>query len=568
MRCAIVDLSAYDWEGDKPLRRPIHESVIYEMHVGGFTRSLGATVSSPGTFAGLIEKIPYLQALGITAVELLPVFEFDDTDTTLGPAGQLLRNYWGYSTVAFFSPHARYAGDRCDRSHLDAFRDAVKALHRAGIEVILDVVFNHTDEGNHQGPTYSFKGIDNRTFYLLDPNNLALYANYSGVGNTFNANHPVPQKLIVDCLRFWVEEAHVDGFRFDEGSILARGEDGTPLPHPPVIWQIELDDALADTKVIAEAWDAAGLYQVGHFPGDRWGEWNGQYRDDIRRFLKGDPGLVGAVASRLGGSADIYQARGQTPGNSINFVTVHDGFTLNDMVSYSDKHNAANGEGNQDGIDNNYSWNCGVEGPTADADVNTLRLRQIKNALTILMLSRGVPMMLGGDEIRRTQRGNNNAYNQDNEISWFDWALVESNRDLLRYVRGIIAFRRAHPALWQPYFYTGETNDRGLADITWHGTTLYRPGLDDPLGRSLACTIAGFGDSPDLHVMMNMFWERLDFEVPAAPGRQWRVAINTFAASPQDLYETRSGPAVAAVTCPVEARSIVVLESTEAATIA
>jgi glycogen operon protein len=568
MRCAIVDLAAYDWEGDKPLRRPIHESVIYEMHVGGFTRSPSARVSSPGTFAGLIEKIPYLQALGITAVELLPVFEFDDTETTLGPAGQPLRNYWGYSTMAFFSPHGRYGGNPRRQSPLDAFRDAVKALHRAGIEVVLDVVFNHTDEGNHQGPIYSFKGIDNRTFYLLDPNNPALYANYSGVGNTFNANHPVSQKLIVDCLRFWVEEAHVDGFRFDEGSILARGEDGMPLRHPPVIWQIELDDALADTKVIAEAWDAAGLYQVGHFPGDRWGEWNGQYRDDIRRFLKGDPGLVGAVASRLGGSADIYQARGQTPGNSINFVTVHDGFTLNDLVSYSDKHNEANGEGNQDGINNNYSWNCGVEGPTADAEVNGLRLRQIKNALTILMLSRGVPMMLGGDELRRTQGGNNNAYNQDNELSWFDWALVESNRDLLRYVRGIIAFRRAHPALWQPYFYTGETNDRGLADITWHGTALYRPGFDDPLGRCLACTIAGFGDSPDLHVMMNMFWERLDFEVPAAPGRKWRLAIDTFAASPRDLHDTRSGPPVTAVTCPVEARSIVVLVSTEAATIA
>ena len=283
---------------------------------------------------------------------------------SVNPAGDPIRNYWGYSTVGFFSPHSGYCVQRNGVSHINEFRDLVKALHKAGIEVILDVVFNHTDEGNELGPTHSFRGIDNRTFYLLDPNHPATYLNYSGVGNTFNANHPLPQKFIVDCLRYWVEEMHVDGFRFDEGSILARGEDGTPLAHPPVIWQIELDDALADTKVIAEAWDAAGLYQVGHFPGDRWAEWNGRYRDDVRRFVKGDPGLTGAIASRLGGSADIYQGRGQTPENSINFVTVHDGFTLNDLVSYNDKHNEANGEGNRDGINENLSWNCGVEGPT------------------------------------------------------------------------------------------------------------------------------------------------------------------------------------------------------------
>jgi glycogen operon protein len=347
MRCAVVDTAGYDWEGDRPLKRPFHDSIIYEVHVGGFTRSPTSGVRQPGTFAGMIEKIPYLQALGITAVELLPVCEFDDSEASLSPAGEPLRNYWGYSTVGFFSPHSGYCVNQDAATHVNEFRDLVKALHKAGIEVILDVVFNHTDEGNELGPTESFRGLDNRSFYLHDPDHPGVYANFSGVGNTVNANHPLAQKLIVDCLRYWVQEMHVDGFRFDEGSILARGEDGAPLVHPPVIWQIELDDAFADTKLIAEAWDAAGLYQVGHFPGDRWAEWNGRYRDDVRRFVKGDPGLTGAIASRLAGSADIYQGRGQSPENSINFLTVHDGFTLNDLVSYNDKHNEANGEGNR-----------------------------------------------------------------------------------------------------------------------------------------------------------------------------------------------------------------------------
>ncbi len=534
LRCGIVD-PTYDWEGDQPLDRPSHETIIYELHVGGFTRSPSSGVARPGTFAGLIEKIPYLQALGITAVELLPIFEFDDAT-----------NYWGYSTIGFFCAHSGYG------AHPNEFRDLVKALHKAGIEVILDIVFNHTDEGNENGPTESFRGIDNRTFYLLDPQNPASYLNYSGCGNTFNANHPLPQKLIVDCLRYWVEEMHVDGFRFDEGSILARGEDGQPLVHPPVIWQIELDDALADTKMIAEAWDAAGLYQVGHFPGDRWAEWNGRYRDEIRRFVKGDPGLIGLVAERLGGSADVYEARGQRPINSINFVTVHDGFTMNDLVSYDAKHNEANGEGNRDGIENNYSWNCGVEGPTDDPAVDALRLRQIKNLMLMLLLSRGVPMLLAGDEVRRTQRGNNNPYNQNNETSWFDWTLVERHADLLAFVRRAIAFRRAHPALSRPRFYTGMPDDRGVPDIVWHGTRLHSPGFDDPEARALACTIQGVDGTPDLHVMMNMFWEPLEFDVP--PG-SWAIALNTFAGADPRVANT----------CQVQARSIVVLEVQSAA---
>ena len=362
MRCTIVDPATYDWEGDRPLKRPLHESIIYEMHVGGFTRSPSAGVRFPGTFAAVVEKIPYLQALGITAVELLPVCDFDDTDTAVNASGEVLRNFWGYNTVAFFSPHAGYCVEPDAATRLTAFRDMVKALHRAGIEVILDVVFNHTGEGDETGPTYSFRGIDNRTFYLLDPNSPERYANYSGVGNTVNANHPVTQKLILDCLRYWVQDMHVDGFRFDLASTLARGEDGQPMVRPPVLWNIELDDVLADSKLIVEAWDAGGLYQVGRFPGDRWAEWNGQYRDDVRRFVKGDPGFTGAVAARLAGSADLYQARRQSPENSINYVTAHDGFTLNDLVSYNRKHNEANGEGNRDGADENFSWNCGVEG--------------------------------------------------------------------------------------------------------------------------------------------------------------------------------------------------------------
>ena len=561
MRCAIADPGAYDWERDQPLKRPICESIIYELHVGGFTRSPTSGAAHPGTFAAIAEKIPYLQALGVTAVELLPVFEFDDSPTATGPAGNVLRNYWGYSTVGFFSPHSGYCTEPDDPAGITEFRDMVKALHRAGIEVLLDVVFNHTDEGDELGPTQSFRGIDNRTFYLLDPSNPARYLDYSGTGNTFNANHPIPQKFIVDCLRYWVQEMHVDGFRFDEGSILARGEDGTPLTHPPVIWQIELDDALADSKMIAEAWDAAGLYQVGHFPGDRWAEWNGRFRDEVRQFVKGDPGMLSRVASRIGGSADIYQQRGQTPENSINFITVHDGFTLADAVSYEEKHNEANGEGNRDGIDNNLTWNCGVEGPTVDPEINRLRERQSRNFLAILMLSRGVPMLLAGDEVRRTQGGNNNAYNQDNETSWVDWTLASANRGLLSFVQRLTAFRKAHPALSRPYFYRGEQNERGLRDITWHGTTLDAPGFDDPEGRALAFTIAGFNGSADLHVMMNMYWEPLTFEIPVVPGRRWHAVIDTSAESPLDIADLDAPTPFVEGTCRVGARTIVVLRN-------
>ncbi len=376
-----------------------------------------------------------------------------------------------------------------------------------------------------------------------------------------NCNHPIMQKFIIECLRYWVREMHVDGFRFDLGSVLARGEDGAPLVHPPVVWQIELDETLAESKVIAEAWDAAGLYQIGRFPGDRWAEWNGRYRDDVRRFVKGEPGLVGAVASRIAGSADLYERHGELPINSINYVASHDGFTLNDLISYNEKHNDANGEGNRDGQNDNLSWNCGVEGETPDPAIEALRSRQARNFAVILMLSRGVPMILMGDEVRRTQKGNNNAYCQDNETSWLDWDLVEKNRDLLRFWRRMVRFRKRHSTLTCGHFFSGEVNERGLADVAWHGCRLNQPGWDDPDARVLALTLGEFRDEPDLHVMLNMYWDRLDFEVPAVPGRQWYKAVDTAAPPPRDIFEPGEEPLLADDTCPVAGRSIVVLTS-------
>lgn len=561
MRSVVIDSSGYDWEGDRPLARPMEDTIVYELHVRGFTRSPSSAVGHPGTFSGVVEKIPYLKTLGVTAVELLPVFDFDETDVLRTVDGAPLTNYWGYSTLGFFAPQSAYCVAPEIGAHLREFRDMVKALHHAGIEVILDVVFNHTDEGNHQGPVFSFKGIDNRVHYLLVPADRQYYCDYSGCGNTFNCNHPVAQKLIVDALRYWVREAHVDGFRFDEGSILSRGEDGTPAAHPPVIWQIELDDELANSKVIAEAWDAAGLYQVGHFPGDRWAEWNGRYRDDIRRFVKGDPGQIGAAAGRLAGSADIYQARGQLPVNSINFITCHDGFTLRDLVSYDAKHNEANGEGNRDGIDDNLSWNCGAEGDTTDPAVDALRARQIKNFATVLLLSRGVPMFAAGDEIGRTQRGNNNAYCQDNEISWLDWSLLDTRGDLFRFWARMIEFRKRHAVVRSRQFFTGAATARGLPDVAWHGCRLNSPGWSDPNARALGMTLGGVGDDPDIHVMLNMFWDRLDFDIPKVGGRRWFRVIDTAQPSPRDFVDPGHEVAVEGDVCSVEGRSIVALIS-------
>jgi glycogen operon protein len=562
MRSVVVDTSDYDWEGDKPLNRPMRETIVYEMHVGGFTRSPSAGVAQPGTFAAVVEKIPYLKELGVTAVELLPVFAFDETEVKqMSPNGDPLRNYWGYDPISFFAPQGSYCVSPETGSHLDEFRDMVKALHKAGLEVILDVVFNHTTEGNHQGPTINFRGLDNGIYYHLVPGDGAYYMDYSGCGNTLNCNHPVVDRMILDTLQFWVREMHVDGFRFDEGSILARAEDGTPMAHPPVVWHIELSRTLADTKVIAEAWDAAGLYQIGYYPGYRWAEWNGRYRDDLRRFLRGDPGLVGAVASRLAGSADLYQASGHLPINSINFINCHDGFTLNDLVSYNAKHNEANGEGNRDGSNDNLSWNGGVEGDTDDPEVERLRERRVKNFAAILMLSQGVPMFVAGDEVRRTQRGNNNAYGQDNPISWFDWTLREKNGAVFRFFKEMIAFRKRHPSLQRGSFFTGEVNGRGLPDITWHGCQLGAPGWNDPGSRVLAFTMGGAEEDADLHVMLNMDDQALEFDLPTVQGRAWHRAVDTSLPSKADIAEPEGEVVVTGDVYLVNARSVVVLVS-------
>jgi len=562
-RCVVVDQS-YDWEGDQPLNRRMSETIVYEMHVGGFTKSPTSGVAHPGTYEGVIEKIPYLKELGITAVELLPVFDFDpsEIDKPNPAGGPNLSNYWGYSTVSFFAPHSRYCVSPSSGSHLREFRDMVKALHKAGIEVILDVVFNHTSEGNHDGPTINFKGFGNSTYYYLWPPDHQFYMDFSGCGNTLNCNHPIPEKLIIECLEYWHSEMHVDGFRFDEGSILSRGPDGAPMDYPPVLWHIELSEELADCKIIAEAWDAAGLFQIGYFPGFRWAEWNGLYRDTVRRFVRGDRGLVGLVASRIAGSADIYERTGRLAVNSINFITCHDGFTLNDVVSYNHKHNEANGEGNRDGQDENFSWNSGFEGETDDLAVEGLRRRQIKNFAAILLLSQGVPMITYGDEVRRTQHGNNNAYCQDSELSWFDWSLVDKNRDLLRFFQRMIALRRASGQLHRVRFERGEVNERGLHDIEWHGCQLRSPGFGDPSSGVLAVTIGNMvGPGPDLHIVLNMEDQELDFEVPPMIGRSWYRLVDTSLSSPADFCDPGEEVAVAGNSIKAAARSVVVLIS-------
>jgi glycogen operon protein len=553
MKSVVADVSSYDWEGDAHPRRPFAETIVYEMHVRGFTGhpSSGVAPDRRGTYAGLIEKVPYLKDLGITAVELLPVFQFDPQSA---PAGR--PNYWGYQPVSFFAPHHAFASARGHTRVLDEFRDMVKALHRAGIEVILDVVFNHTGEGGVDGPTFCFRGLANDVYYLLQEGDRSRYPDYSGCGNTLNANHPIVRRLIQDSLRYWVTVMHVDGFRFDLASILARDESGRPLPNPPVLWDIESDPLLAGTKLIAEAWDAAGLYQVGSFIGDSWQEWNGRFRDDVRRFVKGDNDTVRALATRLTGSPDIYGHENREAEQSINFVTCHDGFTLNDLVTYDGKHNEDNGEDNRDGTNDNMSWNCGVEGPTGDAAVEALRNRQVKNLLTVLMLSAGTPMLLMGDEVRRTQRGNNNAYCQDNDISWFDWTLLERHADVHRFVKALNAFRQNRDIVTSDVAMTlNELLHRVKVD--WHGVRLDQPDWG-PGSHSLAFTVRSLGERFLLHGMLNAYWEPLTFELPLASGnhKAWRRCIDTALPSPDDIKRWQDAPIVHASTYPVQPRSI------------
>ena len=556
MKSVVQDPSAYDWQGDAPLQRPSSKTIIYEMHVRGFTRhpSSGLSESLRGTYAGLIERIPYLKQLGITAVELLPVFQFDPQDC---PPGKV--NYWGYAPVSFFAPHHAYSSRRDPLSPIDEFRDMVKALHREGLEVILDVVFNHTAEGDHTGPTLSLRGLDNSIYYLLEADP-ARYANFTGTGNTLNANHPIVRRLILDSLRYWVQMMHVDGFRFDLASILARDPLGQVLPNPPVLWDIESDPVLAGTKLIAEAWDAAGLYQVGSFIGDSWKEWNGRFRDDVRSFFRGEDGYVERLAHRVLGSPDVYGHKEREAEQSVNFITCHDGFTLNDLASYVQKHNEQNGEDNRDGADDNRSWNCGVEGPSRDPAIERLREEQIKNFLTVTFLSLGMPMLLMGDEARRTQRGNNNAYCQDNETSWFDWNLVSQHAGIHRFVK-LLAARRALRKM------DSERQRRSLNQLlrcatkAWHGVKLHQPDWSRQ-SHSLALSMEAPEEDLSFYIIFNAYWEPLDFELPAErheADHPWRRWIDTSLESPHDIQDWPIAPVVTGRTYRAAPRSVVVL---------
>lgn len=541
------------------LLTPIQDTVVYEMHVRGFTRHKSSRVKRPGTFRGIVEKIPYLRELGITAVELLPVCEFDETDNeNRDPVtGEPLKNFWGYSTLGFFSPKASYAGSDAKQGPIVEFREMVRALHRAGIEVILDMVFNHTGEGDLKGHTVNFRGLANSVYYLLDEK--GRYRNFSGCGNSVNCNHPVVRDFILDCLRYWVVEMGVDGFRFDLASSLTRGRNGEPLADPPLIERIAADPVLSHVKLIAEPWDAGGLYQVGSFPAHgRWGEWNDKFRDDVRSFLKGDNDKAYAMALRLIGSPDVYA--GRSPCHSLNFVTSHDGFTLCDLVSYNSKHNERNGERNRDGSDNNRSWNCGVEGPCDDPVILSIRRRQMKNFLAVLFLAHGVPMLVAGDEFARTQQGNNNPYCQDNEISWIDWSCIRHNAEILRFTREMIAFRKRHPVLRREKFRSEESGHQG---VQWHGTKIDRPDWGYH-SHSLALLLEGKADGDDdIYLAINAYWKPLVFEIPPAPsGRLWHLLADTSQPSPQDIVpETRQPRKWGQKNYEIPSRSLVVLVS-------
>ncbi|MBF0537384.1 MAG: glycogen debranching protein GlgX [Nitrospirae bacterium] len=534
IRRSLVIEDDYDWGYDKPLENPLRDSIIYEVHVRGFTAHPSSKVQTPGTYAGIVEKIPYLKELGVTAIELLPIAEFEEMDSDrIDPStGQRLTNFWGYQPISFFAPKASYASDSKNGGQLREFKDMVRKLHEANIEVILDVVFNHTAEGNELGPAFSFKGIDNSTYYIIDPID-GHYHNYSGCGNTLNCNHPVVRTMIIDCLRFWVMDMHVDGFRFDLASILGRGRTGAVLNDPPLLERIAADPILANTKLIAEAWDAAGLYQVGTFPNwGRWAEWNGKFRDDIRRFVRGEGGMVKTLTTRLMGSPELYKESNRAPYHSINFVTSHDGFTLNDLVSYNTKHNANNGENNRDGTDDNLSWNCGWEGHAKSKDISRLRRQQMKNFAALLFVSQGVPMLLAGDEIARTQNGNNNAYCQDNELSWFNWELTKTNEDIFRFFKLMIRFRKQHKLLRPESFL-----DEDATSVSWHGVKIGKPDMSHD-SRSIAMLLCGEGQESDIYLIANAYWEELNFALPKPfTHRRWFRSVDTAQEHPFDITE-------------------------------
>jgi glycogen operon protein len=569
-RCIVVD-DGFDWQGDLPLNYPLRFSVLYETHVRSLTANPNSGVKHGGTYKGVIEKIPFFKDLGITGIELLPIQEFNEREIArINPrTGGRLANYWGYSTVAFFAPKGSYASDKTPGGQIREFKEMVRELHKAGIEVILDIVFNHTAEGNEWGPTFSFRGLDNTIYYLLDENK-RYYRNFSGCGNTVNCNHPVVRTFILDCLRYWVVEMHVDGFRFDLGSILGRDQDGRLMENPPVLERIAEDPVLSNTKIIAEAWDAGGAYQVGWFPGGRWAEWNDRYRDDVRKYWRGDSRQTRHLATRLSGSSDLYLRDGRKPFHSINFITSHDGFTLRDLVSYEIKHNEENGENNQDGNDTNYSANYGIEGPSSNPAIETLRDRLMKNFIATMMVSLGTPMILGGDEIGRTQRGNNNAYCQDSEISWYDWSCLEKCRGLYRFIKEMIAFRLRHLGFMRPEFYTGrDGNYNAIPDISWFDEEGETPEWEK-IGPCMALRMDGSKadiladrDDNDFFIMFNAGPKPRVFKVRDVPeGKKWVRAVDTGVPSPKDILTPgREEPLASPDAYLVKEQSMVILIS-------
>nr|WP_245395268.1 glycogen debranching protein GlgX [methane-oxidizing endosymbiont of Gigantopelta aegis] len=563
MRSVVVD-DNYDWEGDTPLAIRSERAIIYEMHVGGFTRHSSSKVKHPGTFSGVIEKIPYLKSLGITHVELLPVMAFDEQDVPEHTADLGLKNYWGYSTHSFFSPHPGFCVTPEQGTHQQEFRDMVKALHQAGIGVILDVVFNHTSESGADGPMINFKGMVGNSFYLIDKVDKTIFHDYTGCGNTVNANHPLVSRFIISCLEYWVRDMHVDGFRFDLASALSRGEDGSVLDDPPIVWGIELSEQLAKTKLIAEAWDATGLYQVGCFPGFRWAEWNGIYRDVVRQYVRGDKDMVKNLATRICGSSDLYEKQQRLPISSINFVTCHDGFTLNDLFSYNEKHNEANGEHNRDGCNHNLSYNHGVEGDTDDPAILALRRRQAKNTFAILLLSQGVPMLLAGDEFLHSQQGNNNCYCQDNELAWLNWEQAEQNQDMVRFVRLMIRLRKRHASLMRRHFFTGKLIEgRDIPDIRWqHTRPDQMPEWDNPDNRFLAFTL-GAADprEPDIFIALNMDEHAISVELPVISDHYWCLSVDTARPGEEDIIPRPEQTRYCETSYTIHPHSVVVFEN-------
>ena len=523
---ARVVKSSFDWGNIKQLEQPFEDLVIYEIHVRGYTKDKSSGVSAPGTFAGLKDKIPYLKDLGINAVELMPIFEFDEMESARVVDGVQLYNYWGYNTVSFFAPNTSYAFNEEHNHEGDELKSLIKALKENGIEVILDVVFNHTAEGNEMGPCFSFKGIDNNVYYMLTPD--AHYYNFSGCGNVMNCNHPVVRSFIIDCLRHWAIEYRVDGFRFDLASILGRDQNGAPMANPPILESLAFDPVLGKMKLIAEAWDAGGLYQVGSFPSwNRWAEWNGRYRDDMRSFLKGDDGMAGNAITRITGSRDLYSPESRGHKASVNFLTCHDGFTLYDLYSYNEKHNEKNGWNNTDGDNNGHSWNCGAEGETDDPNVNGLRRRLIKNAFAALLCSRGPAMFFAGDEFCNTQFGNNNAYCQDNIISWLDWSRLEEFKEIHDFVRHMIQFRKEHPILRK----MTKPSSCQFPEISVHNGTPFNASTDYKT-KLIGIMYAGRNeeDTEDdiVFYCMNAYWEPLVMQLPVLPnGKHWHVDTNT-----------------------------------------